>query len=194
MGEEAEVIKLFPYTETPDSNITDIYDNTKKQNTEAPKVYSSTIEEHHVKDFISTEELYPARDKLNPILSTAIQLLNEGLIHINESIKMLYEEDFISSDDALQKFQALLPELFCCRSLGDGFGAIINSIYHSLNNMKGTPLNKTQLTTIQKILKRIHSEPFIGFDEAVEEIMLLESENFEVESPHFKYFADLLNE
>jgi hypothetical protein len=143
--------------------------------------------------YISNEELYPVREQYNPALATAGQLLDEGICLVNESIKMLIDDDLISSDDSIQRFQALLPELFCCRGLGDGFGAVINSIYHSIGNMNNSPMNQTQLHAILNILKRIHTEPFIEYDEAVEEILHLETAGFEVSPPHFKYVADLLN-
>ena len=159
-----------------------------------PLIRTSTLGEQTPQGYIATEDLYPDRDIFNPTLSAAIQLLGESLDHINESVRMLLDKDSISSDDALQRFQALLPELFCCRDLGDGFGAIISSIYHAVNNMKPVPLGESQLTAIRNILRRIHSEPFIGYEEAIEEIMLLESAGFEVAPPHFKFVADLLNE
>ena len=106
---------------------------------------------------------------------------------------MLIYDDLISSDDSIQRFQALLPELFCCRGLGDGFGAVINSIFHAIGNMDDTPMNESQLRAILNILRRIYTEPFIEYDEAVEEIMHLETVGFEVSPPYFKFVADLLN-
>lgn len=183
-----KVIRLKPNIITFDSD-----DTGRKTDMPGHEPSISTSGEHTPKGYIPTEDLYPVRDRFNSALSSAFQLLRESLDHINESVRML-DEDLMSSDDALQKFQALLPELFCCRDLGDGFGAIISSIYHAINNMTGTPLNESQLIAIRNILKRIHSEPFIGYEEAVEEIMLLESAGFEVALPHFKFVADLLNE
>jgi len=143
--------------------------------------------------YISNEDLYPVREQYNPALATAGQLLDEGISLVNESIEMLIEDDLISSDDSIQRFQALLPELFCCRGFGDGFGAVINAIYHSIGNMNDISKNETQLHAILNILKRIHTEPYIEYGEAVEEMLRLESAGFEVSPPHLKYVADLLN-
>lgn len=143
--------------------------------------------------YVDNEDLYPVREQLNPSLHMAIKLLKEAIEIVNESIKMFLEDDFISSDDALQRFQALLPELFCCRVLGDGFGSIINSLFHSIGNINNKPTNEIQLNALLRILKRLHSEPFIRFDEAVEEILYLEEVGFEVSPPHLEYVADLLN-
>jgi hypothetical protein len=158
-----------------------------------PSIQSSVTGEQTSQSYISTEDLYPVRE-INPKFFAAVQLLAEGLAHISKSLRMFRDGDLISADDALQRFQALLPELFLCRDLGDGLGAMISSIYHAIRNMKSVPLNESQLSALRKAVKRIHTEPFIGFEESVEEIMLLEAAGFEVSPPHLKYAADLLNE
>ena len=141
-----------------------------------------------------TEELYPADSGYNPVLSTAFDLLRESISFLDESIDRLKENDLIKSDDSLQQFQAIIPELFCCRNLGDGFGAIVISIYHSLKNNEGLPLKQNQLKIIRKIINRLCTEPYISFDDAVEEISELEEANLLVQPDHFKYVADLLND
>lgn len=143
---------------------------------------------------ISTKELYPLASEINPILATAFHLLEEGVGHINLAIRKLEEGDSISSDDEVQHFQALLPELFCCRNLGDGFGAIISSVFHSLRNLDGNPANDEQLKAIKNIVCRISTEPFILFDEAVNEIIKLEDVGLTIEPEHYKFAADLLIE
>lgn len=158
-----------------------------------PSISATTSGSESTEGYMKTEDLYPVREQLNPALTTASQLLEEGIDLVNESILMLVDDDLISSDDAMLRFRALLPELFCCRSLGDGFGTIINSIFHAIGNMDETPMNERQLHTILNILKRIHTEPFIEYNEAVEEIMSLEEAGFEVSPPHLKFVADLLN-
>jgi len=184
-----EVIKLHPIISSDSDDTGRKTENHDYQ----PLIQTSTSGEQNPQGYIATEDLYPVRDRFNPVLSAAFQLIGEGLDHIDESVTMLLDGDLISSDDALQKFQALLPELFCCRDLGDGFGTIISSIYHAINNMNDI-LNKSQLIAIRKILKRILSEPFIGYEEAVEEIMHLEVAGLEVAPLDFKFVADLLNE
>lgn len=143
---------------------------------------------------IETKILYPVSHEVCPELETAFKLVSEGLVHIKEAIDREREGDLISSDDAVHRLQALLPELFCCRAISDGFGAIINAVYHSLDNMRGAMLNSAQLQAVNKVLKRIHSEPFLLFDEAVDEIMHLEEVGFEIEPGYYKYAADMLDE
>lgn len=141
---------------------------------------------------IDIEDLYPSSPVLRPELVTAFRLLEEGLKQITHAVDAEKEGDRISSDDAIHRLQALLPELFCCRTIGDGFGAIINAVYHAIINMKGTPLNARQLHFLNKVLRRISTEPFLQFNEAVDEIISLEEVGFEVEPSHYKYAADIL--
>ncbi len=159
-----------------------------------PTISVSETVGYKPEELIDTKDLYPLRAELNPTLNTALKLLNEGLKHVNEALEMLAENDLIASDDALQRFHALLPELFCCRELGDGFGAIVNSIFHSLKNMKGIPPTEEQLKMIRNLVTRIYTEPFISFEESVEEVILLESVELDVAPSHFKYAADMLSE
>jgi len=152
----------------------------------------SNIDDYRKKETIPTKDLYPLSNELNQPLSSAFQLLDEGIQYISEAISFFIENDMFSSDDEVQKLQVLLPELFCCRDLGDGFGAIINSIFNALKNYSGKPLNQKQLQRINKLLKRIRTEPYISFEEAIEEIELLEEVGFEVEPEYIKFAADLL--
>jgi hypothetical protein len=183
-----EVIQLKPIV-TPES------EDTRTKTDIQPSIETITISNtRDIQGHISTEELYPVLEEYNPVLHMAMKLLGEGIGYIKESLQAYVDEDWISSDDAVQRFQALLPEMFCCRELGEGFRAIVNSVYHAINNMEGLPLTKNHLQTILAILRRIYSEPFIAYDEAVEEIMRLESAGFEVSPPHLKFVADLLSE
>ncbi len=183
----AQIIKLQPPSIYTDSDISgsdfDLFD---------PIIVVSSNEESTYSKKISTEELYPLRSEFKPELTIAFKLLDKGSKLITEAINTLKQDDIFASDDAIQRFQALLPELFCCRNLGDGFGAIINAIYHSLNNPRSEHYDNNILTVLKKVVNRLYSEPFIDFEEAVEEIMHLENAGLEVEPAYFKHVADLL--
>lgn len=159
-----------------------------------PEVRTSADDVPASHGHIPTKDLYPLSSELKPALATAFRLLEEGTQNIKVAIDMLAEGDLLSSDDALQRFQALLPELFCCRDLGEGFGAIINAVFHSLRNLQGSPANNEQLQAVRNIISRILTEPFIEFDEAITEIISLENVGLVVEPEHFKFAADLLIE
>jgi hypothetical protein len=159
-----------------------------------PTVHITTSEESLSPRQIETKSLYPLSPDLRPELAVAFNLVNEGLKHITEAINAESKADRISSDDAIHRLQALLPELFSCRSIGDGFGSIISAIYQSIANMQGAPLSPRQLQAIKKVLSRINTEPFLELGEAVDEIMSLEDAGFEVEPSYYKYAADMLDE
>lgn len=154
-----------------------------------PEAHEISADRH-----ISTAELYPLASELNPKLATSLRLLSEGIQLLDEAIQKFSDNDLIASDDSIQRFQALLPELFCCRDLGDGYGASINAVFHSLQNLRGTIANQQQLKAIHHIISRLLTEPFIEFDEAMDEMGALEEAGFTIEPPHFEYAADLLIE
>lgn len=159
-----------------------------------PTLSITTKEETSYEAQIETKNLYPLSHELRPELAAAFTLIKEGLENVDEAIKAEKEGDRISSDDAIQRLQALLPELFCCRSISDGFGSIINAVHHAIVNMQVTPLNSDQLLAIRKVMRRINTEPFLEFGEAVDEIISLENVGFEVEPSYYKYAADMLDD
>lgn len=188
-----DLLKFGPVSTTADPYVTgkDSVHNTGKA---IVSISSEHEPQSNTYESISTKDLYPLSDDLNPVLARALLLLDEGKQYINEAINKFAEVDLLSSDDALQKFQVLLPELFCCRVLGDGFGAIVNSVYHALRNLDGVPLKPDQFQVILYIINRISTEPFIEFKEAVDEIMFLENVGLVVDPSHFKFAADMLIE
>lgn len=157
-------------------------------------INTSTSGEKENNSRISTEELYPASREIRPELAKAFELLSESISYLNKAIDSYSDGDYITSDDYINRLQALLPELYCCRSLSEGFGAITTATYHSIVNFQGKTLNKIQLVSIKNILTRLNTEPYIGFEEAVDEIIILEDSGFNVEPKHFEYLADLLDD
>jgi len=176
----------------PKPKISDASDNTGEY--EKPSIEIRATDDTPSGREIDTKELYPLSHEFRPELATAFSLLTEGLTIINDAINAQKEDDLIYSDDSVHRLQALLPELFCCRSIGDGFGAIINAIYHSITNMNGVALSLVQLESIRKAMRRISTEPFLEFNDALDEIIRLQDVGFELEPPYFKYVADLLDE
>jgi len=183
---------LFPKPKITDASDSTAMDSLEKA--EAPPVHTSTADERSTGRQVETNQLYPVSHELRPELARSFTLLSEGLEYVSQSIKALKEGDLISSDDFIHRLQALLPELFCCRSIGDGFGAIINAIYQSLANMQGSALELAQLETIRRGLRRISTEPFLELSEAVDEIIRLQDIGLEPEPNYFKYAAELLDE
>ena len=133
---------------------------------------------------LSLENLYPEGDVLPQDITVAAILLDESLGYMDTALDAEKDGDPIEADDQIQHFQALSPELFCCRTLGDGFGAGINAIHYSLKNLNGNPLNANQIGTIRLVLKHLRAEPFLTFLTAVELITKLERTGLNVAPPN----------
>ena len=67
------------------------------------------------------------------------------LAHIEEALAAHRENQLIVADDAMQNVHALLPELFCFRTLGDGFGMVVNGLLCAFQNLGGLPLERHQI-------------------------------------------------
>ena len=105
-------------------------------------------------------------------LKRALDLLDES-IKLIQSALALGDANPIAFDDQVQLFYSLLPELFCCRSLGDGFGSIINAVQQAAVNQQGIPMNMVQVEILQSVLRKLRHGPFILHRDAVEMIMRL---------------------
>ena len=89
-------------------------------------------------------ELYPEIREGTSTLGRALSLLTEADSILNEAERSTGEHEEMAADDAVQRFHALLPELFCCRSLGDGFATVVLSLFHGISNLKGLPAQKVR--------------------------------------------------
>jgi hypothetical protein len=140
------------------------------------------------------DDLYPATESVTPELGAALRLLARAIQYTDDAFEAIQNRNAIAADDAMQRLQAMMPELFNCRSLGDGYGAVINGILSSLENMHGAPLSQQQIQAIKQVLEKIRSEPFMKFDDAIEEMMKLELAGLVVEPEGLEYLADWLDE
>src|ERR1700760_2465187 len=80
---------------------------------------------------ITWEKIYPSEEIIDPKIVTAQRLLTE-IIKRFEAASQETDSDPITADDFVQSTQPLLRELFCCRSIGEGFALIINALSISL--------------------------------------------------------------
>ncbi len=139
---------------------------------------------------LDTKDLY-LYSEISSVLSTAIQLLEEGVQHLESAVDSFQSQDFITADDQIQHFQRLVPELFCCRTLGDGLGAVVNSLQIAFGNRKGVPLELPQIRAIKRVVERIRKEPFVTFDKAVDLVIVLEDVGLDVTPPAVAHLAEL---
>lgn len=155
---------------------------------------STNTGQKHPQQRITIDELYSESATLSPELTVALGLLAQGLTDLDEALKTIQDGNQIAADDATQRFQAILPELFNCRTLSDSFGAMINAVLSALENKRGMPLTEDQIRAVRLSLYRLRSEPFMRFDSAVEEIMKLEEAGLIVEPLGFDALSDWLDD
>lgn len=142
--------------------------------------------------WIPTERLYPAGDTLRNSVSQALEMLRTALAYVDESIAANDQDNSFRSDDAITRLKVLLPELFCCREIGDGFGAVVNALYNALKTWNKYPLSNDQLALIRSLLFKLKSFPAIGFDSAIELVEQLQTAGFSVEPPYFEELTEAI--
>lgn len=142
---------------------------------------------------VEIEDLYPGLEAGSHELIQALRLLLAANTHVQEASNLLQEGDPIGADLAIQRLHRIFAELFNCRRLGDGFGALINALFCSLENLNGAPLNLEQVHAISRILNLIRREPYIGFAAATEQVDMLEEAGLSIDPDGFEYLADWLD-
>lgn len=137
-------------------------------------------------------EFYPSGG--SPMLRAATRLLAEGVSLAEDAVAASDADDFVTAQDIILRLKALMPELFCCRSLGDGYGAIINAVMYGLENLGTEPASDEQMRLIRWILQQVKTHPFLSHNVAVDLIMALEDGGLVVEPEEFQHLNDMIDE
>jgi hypothetical protein len=140
------------------------------------------------------ETIYPAPEVGSVELTSAMRLLPEALQWTQVAVRTLDAGDLIRSDDAMLHVHSLLPELFCCRRLGEGFAAIMNAILSSFEGCGGVPMEKAQLEAVCRALVGIRSEPRMSFELALHFISAMEGAGLKVSPAGMDEIAEWLSE
>jgi hypothetical protein len=127
-----------------------------------------------------TSRLYSVEEKRGAELENSIRLLKEALSLAEGAFEFFEQGDLFGSEDSMQKIHMLLPELFCCRELGDGFGMIVMALYHAHNGRNDNPYDRAQILEVKHLLRVLLDEPFLPTKLAVERIINLEDCGLEV--------------
>jgi hypothetical protein len=107
---------------------------------------------------------------------------------------LIAKGNLIGGDQDITLLQADLPELFCCRSLSDGLGALTVALYHGLANKKGSPLNLDQVYAVRVACERLYENPFMPFATALDLIDLVASTGLETDPPEAAILGDVFAE
>lgn len=130
---------------------------------------------------IPIDVLYPATKESAPDVVTALDLLAKAIKLLEDARQANKKTDMVLADRYVQRFQSSLSSLFERRSIGDGYGVIINSLHFALVNQHGQPLSYDQLTASWRILKELRNGPFIQFEEALDRVAELEASGLQVD-------------
>jgi hypothetical protein len=136
-------------------------------------------------------DLYPNPDD-NSVLSRALSLLKESVQILDDAEGFVQVNELMSADDAIQRFTALLPELFMCRSLGDSFATVVLALFYGIRNLKGMPASGSQITEIRLAIRQLLMEPFLVYEEAIRLTSKLELTGMSIDPPALPIIEDLL--
>jgi len=132
---------------------------------------------------IPIDHLYPATEGARPELLKGLKLLADAIGSLENARSQQRSGDDKVADRWIMKFQMILPDLFACRKIGDGYALIINSLHFAMINQKGKPLTLDQMTTIWRVLKEIREKPFLTFDQALAYVTEIEKAYLAVDPP-----------
>jgi hypothetical protein len=124
---------------------------------------------------LTQEELYPARQAFSLAHLTALRLLKLAVGRSQRALSAAANGEIVEADTEIQKLQVLLPELFCCRILGDGFGTVVNATICAFEFLSGDTPSIEQIRTFNRVFQFLREKPFLGTDEADSQVELLEA-------------------
>jgi hypothetical protein len=130
---------------------------------------------------IPIDILYPATEANRHDLIQALRLLPQAITALENARDAVRSNDVLQSDHQVHAVQMLLPELFRCRTIGDGFGAIVNALEIAFVNQQGEPLVENQIMTVLRVLKELRSRPFMSFESTQQTIDELEKVGLRVD-------------
>jgi len=162
-----------------EDDLSDNKDTLKSEAKDIPTGEKLTNKDNSVK---TIRNLYFQDEFITPELRTGIQLLETSQKYITKSLESIRHGKRKESDEFIMQFKAFLPELFCCRTISESFGAVVNAIQNALSNMKGCPLSEKQIVALHEIITGLLREPAMSFEKAVDYVSEFEDADFEVES------------
>jgi hypothetical protein len=164
-------------------------DQSKRRLTVSAKVEAPLTRTSGTLDW---KDLYPAEVGKSALLLRARSLLMRGEECLRKARDCMSEDDTVGADYEITLFQGAIPELFCCKSLGEGFAAIVVALSSALKNRHGDPLTTEQLTTVLNCVARLNKELFLNYDTALNLIDDLEEANLNTDPSIATPLATLL--
>lgn len=141
---------------------------------------------HALAPVIDIDRLYDAAPGTSSQIVTALELLKQASDNLAAAQK---SDSATEADRFVQRAQLALPKLFACRSIGDGFGVIINSIHFAFTNLHGAPLRRGQINVMWRVLRELRARPAIPLEHGIQLVGELEAQGLAIDPPDL---ADLL--
>jgi hypothetical protein len=126
---------------------------------------------------IEIDKLYDAPAGSMSQMAKALELLVRTSSYLEEARRT---DDAIEADRIVQRAQLLIPRLFACRTIGDGFGVIINAIYFAFINQRGKPLSAKQVGAVVRVLKELRVRPGMTLEQGIDRVEELDDVGLEV--------------
>ena len=98
----------------------------------------------------------------------------------------------MEADYEITHFQGSIPELFCCKSLSEGFATIVVALGSSLRNRRGNILTREQLLAVVSCVARLNQELFLKYETALALIDELEDAGLNTDPSIASPIAELL--
>ena len=117
---------------------------------------------------LSQSELYPVRQAFAIEHITALRLLTLAIGRSQRALAAIAGDDLMAADTEMQKIQVL-------RTLGDGFGTVINAVICAFESLAGNTPDVSQIRTLNRIFELLKDKPFLSTDEADGQLEKLEA-------------------
>jgi hypothetical protein len=127
---------------------------------------------------IQIDRLYDTAPGSTSQIVAALELLKQADDNLAEARK---SDNPVEADRFVQHVQISLPKLFAYRSIGDGFGVIINAVHFAFANLSGKPLTSVQLNVIWRVLRELRARPALSLEQGIQRVEELEGCGLEVD-------------
>jgi len=165
---------------------------TTNRSESTPSAVRGIVVETHgataIAPVIEIDRLYEAPPGTSSQIVRALELLKQAIDFLAEAQK---SNTPMEADRFVQRAQLTLPKLFAYRSIGDGFGVIINSLHFAFTNLRGTPLTPDQLNAVWRVLRELRARPVLPLEQGIQRVEELEECGLEVDPPDL---GDLLED
>ena len=123
---------------------------------------------------VSASSYFPLPLELSRRVETALRLLGEAKISVQSAVSMDRASDYVGADDSIYSVKSILPELFLCRSIGDGFGSLVGALISAFENKGGQRFTSYQMRAVADCIAGLDHEPFLGAEAADDLVQRLE--------------------